>query len=154
MTETAQSNPEQHGLSPLSAELGPLGDAIAEATQGHDDVHLAGSFSRRTQLDDSTKISLVFKEQGRAGIGPDIIIQKETIEEIDGAPTLRSYVLRWPKDFPMEAKEQQLSVISPTAKKDKRREISGSDLGNYKKDLEAALEIINQAKEVLRGLDG
>jgi hypothetical protein len=149
MTEAKLPGLETHEHASLGAVLGPLGLAIEENTRGHDDVHLGGSFSRRFDLDEKTKIALIFKKEGREGIGPDIIIQKEAIEMIDGEEVLRSYVLRWPKDFPESEENQKLTVISPAAKKDKRREIKGADLKNYSKDLEAAFELIRQAKQAL-----
>jgi hypothetical protein len=153
VTESKKVDIETNDREPFDLGLGPLGDSIAEATIGHDDVTLSGAFSRQFSPDDKTKIALIFKKQGQAGIGPDIIIQKQAIETIDGEDVLRSYVLRWPKDFPKSADDVSLLIISPTAKKDMRRNIRGSNLDKYSKDLHAAQKLVTQAREALKSFE-
>lgn len=154
MTETNIPTIELSNDDPLTEPLKSLGEAIIAATFGHNDEHLSGRNSRSIEVDDKTKYSFIYRENESTNTGPEVLINKQLIEDVKGRGVLKSYTLRWLLNFPDSVKDRTLTVTNPDAKKDKHRIIRGDSFKQYDKDLALAHQIVDEAQQLLEGLNG
>jgi hypothetical protein len=135
---------------PVIAELKRLGEDIVSFTAGKNDAVLPNSTSAFVPYGDGARLTVMYKEEGAAKIGPELVIQDQ--RSITGG-SLKTFAFRWPESYPSDKNTWGLTLIdSSLPQQERRRDITGSAL--REEDIQKIEDLVAKARLLIpRGAD-